>query len=71
LLQRAIPEALKKGQPGTVAFRTALREALENVKSLPASHGIFNMTATDHNGLDSRARVIVRIVDGKWQLQKD
>jgi branched-chain amino acid transport system substrate-binding protein len=29
------------------------------------------MTATDHNGLDNRARVIVQIVDGKWQLQKD
>ncbi|APR34141.1 ABC transporter substrate-binding protein [Paraburkholderia sp. SOS3] len=71
LLQRAVPEALKKGQPGTVAFRTALRDALENVKNMPASHGIFNMTTTDHNGLDSRARVIVRIVDGKWQLQKD
>ena len=32
LLQRAIPEALKKGQPGTKAFRAALRDALENVK---------------------------------------
>jgi branched-chain amino acid transport system substrate-binding protein len=71
LLQRAIPEALKKAQPGTVAFRTALRDALESVKNMPASHGIFNMTATDHNGLDNRARVIVQIVDGKWQLQKD
>jgi branched-chain amino acid transport system substrate-binding protein len=71
LLQRAIPEALKKGQPGTVAFRTALRDALENVKDMPASHGIFTMTATDHNGLDNRARVMVQIVDGKWQLQKD
>jgi branched-chain amino acid transport system substrate-binding protein len=71
LLQRAIPEALKKGQPGTIAFRTALRDALENVKDMPAAHGIFNMTATDHNGLDNRARVIVQIVGGKWQLQKD
>ena len=32
LLQRAIPEALKKGQPGTKAFRAALRDALENVQ---------------------------------------
>ncbi|MBN3765145.1 ABC transporter substrate-binding protein [Burkholderia sp. Ac-20365] len=71
MLQRAIPEALKKGQPGTEAFRVALREALENVKDLPLSHGIMNTTATDHNGLDKRARVIVEISDGKWKLQND
>ncbi|MEI5996183.1 ABC transporter substrate-binding protein [Paraburkholderia bengalensis] len=71
MLERAIPEALKKGQPGTEAFRVALREALENVKDLPLSHGIMNITTTDHNGLDKRARVIVEISDGKWKLQND
>jgi branched-chain amino acid transport system substrate-binding protein len=71
MLQRAIPEALKKGQPGTEAFRVALRDALENVKDLPLSHGIMNTTPTDHNGLDKRARVIVEINDGKWKLQND
>jgi branched-chain amino acid transport system substrate-binding protein len=71
MLQRAIPEALKKGQPGTVAFREALRDALANVKELPLAHGIMNTTATDHNGLDKRARVIVEIVDGKWKLQDE
>ncbi|WP_322010844.1 ABC transporter substrate-binding protein [Paraburkholderia sp. J12] len=69
MLQRAIPVALKSGQPGTEAFRVALRDALENVKELPLSHGIMNTTAADHNGLDDRARVIVEIVDSKWKLQ--
>ncbi|MGF6763145.1 MULTISPECIES: ABC transporter substrate-binding protein [Paraburkholderia] len=71
MLQRAIPEALKKGQPGTEAFRVALRDALANIKELPLAHGIMNTTATDHNGLDTRARVIVEIVDGKWKLQNE
>jgi branched-chain amino acid transport system substrate-binding protein len=71
MLQRAIPEALKKGQPGTPAFREALRDALANIKELPLAHGIMNTTATDHNGLDKRARVIVEIVDGKWKLQDE
>ncbi|PRF92609.1 ABC transporter substrate-binding protein [Burkholderia multivorans] len=71
LLQRAIPEALKKGQPGTEAFREALRASLESVKDLPVSHGVINMTPTDHNGFDSRARVMVQIVDGKWKLQAE
>ena len=71
MLQRAIPEALKKGQPGTEAFRVALRDALANIRELPLAHGIMNTTATDHNGLDKRARVIVEIVDGKWKLQNE
>jgi branched-chain amino acid transport system substrate-binding protein len=70
LLQRAIPEALKKAQPGTKAFRAALRDALENVKELPGAHGMFNMSTSDHNGLDNRARVMVRIDNGKWILVK-
>lgn len=68
LLNAAVPEALKKAQPGTKEFRAALRDALENVKDVPASHGIFNMGPTDHLGLDQRSRVMVRIVDGKWKL---
>ncbi|MFX1673712.1 ABC transporter substrate-binding protein [Paraburkholderia sp. A2WS-5] len=71
MLQRAIPVALKAGQPGTEAFRVALRDALENVKELPLSHGIMNTTPTNHNGLDERARVIVEIVNGKWKLQAE
>jgi branched-chain amino acid transport system substrate-binding protein len=70
LLQRAIPEALKKGQPGTKEFRAALRDALEGIKDAVGTHGVFNMTATDHLGFDSRARVMLQIVDGKWVLEK-
>lgn len=68
LLQSAIPVALKKASPGTPAFRIALRDALEHVKDLAGTAGIFNMSPTDHNGLDQRARVMVEIVDGKWKL---
>ena len=54
LLQRAVPEALKKAQPGTPEFRLALRDALENAKDVVATHGVFNMSPTDHQGLDAR-----------------
>ena len=70
LLQRAIPEALKKGQPGSKAFRAALRDALENVKEASAANGVFNIHAGDHNGFDNRARVMVKIDNGKWILLK-
>lgn len=70
LLQHAIPEALQHGQPGTQAFRTALRDALEKSREVAASNGVFTMTPTDHNGMDNRARVMVKIDNGKWLLVK-
>ena len=69
LLAAAIPVALKKAQPGTEEFRAALRDALEGVKDVPGAHGIFNMSASDHLGLDQRARVMVKIENGKWVYQ--
>ena len=66
LLARAIPEALKKAKPGTKEFRVALRDALENTKELVATHGVYTMTPQDHNGLDNRARTMIRIDNGKW-----
>jgi branched-chain amino acid transport system substrate-binding protein len=61
--------ALKKGKPGTREFRAALRDALESAKVV-ATHGVFEMSPGDHNGLDNRARVMVRIDNGKWVLIK-
>jgi branched-chain amino acid transport system substrate-binding protein len=70
LLQHAIPVALKKGNPGTVAFRQALRDALEETKELPVTNGVLTMTPDNHNGLDSRARVMLTIDNGQWKLLK-
>jgi branched-chain amino acid transport system substrate-binding protein len=69
LMAAAVPAALKKAQPGTPAFRAALRDALEQVKELPGAHGIFNMSPGDHLGLDQRARVMVKIEKGAWKYQ--
>jgi branched-chain amino acid transport system substrate-binding protein len=70
LVVAAIPVALKTGaQPGTPAFRKALRDALENVKELAVSQGVFNMSPTDHAGFDQRARVMVKVQGGKWVYQ--
>jgi branched-chain amino acid transport system substrate-binding protein len=70
LLGNAIPTALKKAKPGTVEFRRALRDAMENTKNLPAAHGIFNMTPNDHQGYDQRARVMATIENNTWKLVK-
>jgi branched-chain amino acid transport system substrate-binding protein len=70
LLNAAAPEALKKGKPGTPEFREALRTALENVKNVVGTHGVYNMNPENHNGLDERARVLVQVENGSWHLMK-
>ena len=68
LLERAIPEALKAGKPGTEAFRSALRDAVEKEREVVGTQGVFNMSATNHNGMDDRARVLIVVKDGKFRL---
>ncbi|WP_369921191.1 ABC transporter substrate-binding protein [Marinomonas polaris] len=70
LLQNAIPSALKSGKPGSAEFRSALRDALEKTKEMPATQGVYNMTAEDHSGFDERGRVLITVKNGKWVLLK-
>ena len=68
ILQRAIPVALSKAKPGTEAFRTALRDAIEQEKEIVGCQGVFNMSPTNHNGMDERARVLVTVKGGRFRL---
>lgn len=71
LLQAAIPVALKKGaKPGTPAFRSALRDAIEQVKELPATQGVYTLSAADHSGFDERGRELITVKNGQWTLLK-
>jgi len=70
ILQRIIPSALKKAQPGSAEFRRALKDALESEKDIVISHGVLNYSAADHFGFDQRGLALVRIDNGKWTLLK-
>lgn len=69
VMQAAAAQALKKAKPGTPEFRSALRDSLEQVHELHGAHGVFNMSPTDHLGLDQRAAVMVKIENGAWKYQ--
>ena len=71
LLARAVPEAAKRGKPGTPEFRAALRDALEATKDLVGTQGVYNMTPADHSGFDERGRVLITVKDGNWRLLRD
>jgi branched-chain amino acid transport system substrate-binding protein len=71
LLQRALPEAAKRGKPGTPEFRAALRDALEATRELVGTQGVYNMSPADHSGFDERGRVLITVKDGNWRLLRD
>lgn len=70
MLQAAIPTALKSGKPGTPAFRSALRDAVEQIRELPATQGVYNLSPADHSGFDERGRELITVKNGQWTLLK-
>jgi branched-chain amino acid transport system substrate-binding protein len=68
LFDDAAARALKTAEPGTPAFRLALRDAIEATHEFAGTHGVFTYKAGDPNGLDKRAAVMIRLDKGQWKL---
>jgi len=68
-LEKAVPMALKKAKPGTVEFRTALRDSLETMGRTNFAHGIMNWTPADHWGYTMETAVVLKVVDGKFKVE--
>ncbi len=59
-----LDKAIKDAGPG--ADREKVRTAIENIKGLVGTAGIFNFSPTDHNGLDATAFEMLTVKDGKF-----
>jgi branched-chain amino acid transport system substrate-binding protein len=71
LAYRASEAAAARTNPDDLtSFHAAIRDELEKTKEFIGIGGIFNMSPTDHNGLDKRAITVYEIVNGQWQLAK-
>jgi len=68
IMLSGIQPALAKGKPGTAEFRAALRDSVEGLKDVAATHGVYTFSPTDHAGLDKRSRVLIKVVGAKWTL---
>lgn len=68
LLARVVPPALKKGKPGTVEFRTALRDELEKLDGVALNNGLLTNSASDHAGFSPAGSFMVRIQNGGFHL---
>jgi branched-chain amino acid transport system substrate-binding protein len=69
VLEKTIPVALKAGKPGTQAFRSALRDALENMGRTVMSHGVVTYTKDNHWGFTTETGVILKVVKGEWDVE--
>lgn len=69
ILDKALPSALKAGKPGTQAFRTALRDAVENMGSTAMSNGVMNYTKDDHWGHTTHSTVMLKVTGGDWKVE--
>jgi len=54
------------GEPGSAAYRTALRDALMSTNELVGVHGVYNFKPGQLYGVDERSRVMVKLEKGKW-----
>ena len=68
VLEKAVPIALKKAQPGTPEFRAALRDALENMGRTVLAHGVLDWTAQDHWGYTNETGVMLQVVNGQFKV---
>ncbi len=59
---------VKGEQPGTPAYRQALKEAIVATRGLAGTHGIYDFKPGSRYGLDERAVVMVRMEGGRWKL---
>ena len=72
-IELALTYAMEQGEidwDDTQAVRNALRDGLENMGPFVGVGGVFDFTAEDHLGLDTRALVIVEVADGDWTLAR-
>jgi branched-chain amino acid transport system substrate-binding protein len=68
-MEKVLPMALKKAKPGTPEFRAAIRDSLENMGRTIFAHGVMNWTKDDHWGYTLETGVILKVVDGKFQVE--
>jgi branched-chain amino acid transport system substrate-binding protein len=68
LLDSAARALATGAKPGTPEFRTALRDAMVTARDVVGTHGIYNFKPGNSFGVDRRALVLVKLVDGKWKL---
>ncbi len=67
IFTNAAERALNNAKSGTPAFRMALNREILSTKELPGVHAIYNFIPGKTYGVDDRALVVARLVNGAWK----
>jgi branched-chain amino acid transport system substrate-binding protein len=69
-------EAMKRAMAAGIspkdidAFRAKTRDAIETIKEYPSATGVYNYSATDHLGLDTRGMFVAVVHNGRFEIAK-
>ena len=55
----------------TMFIRDKVRDALENLKGVVGTAGVFNFSPQDHNGLTLDAFEMLTVKDGKFAIYRN
>lgn len=64
----AAKRASAEAEPGTAAFRAALRDALKHTHEVVGTTGVYNFKPGELYGLDKRSVVFAQLKDGHWNF---
>lgn len=70
LVDAGARSSLSSAAPGSPAFRTALRDAMERVHGMAGAQGVFSLSPQDHSGAEPSSQVLIEIRDGGYRLVK-
>ena len=72
VLERALSTVLRQGidPEDLVHFRTALRDAIENVRNLNGALGVISFAPNKHVGTDAKDGVLITVKGGRFRLYK-
>lgn len=68
VVARAAAKVPAKLEPGTPAYRAALRDAINATKDLPATEGVLSYKLGTPYGTDEHSVVLVKLDKSKWVL---
>jgi branched-chain amino acid transport system substrate-binding protein len=71
LINVAAPAALAQAQPGTVEFRAALRDSLEQTKDVYLNVGLLSNSPINHSGFDPKGMFMTVIKDEQFRLLEE
>ena len=68
LVESATKSVGTNAKPGSLEYRSALRDALEGTTRLATTNGVVNMSKTNHGFFSADSALMLKVSNGAWAL---